>query len=512
MLLLHFKIEVDLRLMSMYLIDYKLLYKFQKESFIDIYSEDNFTKKIKKICKLLELYIPLSEFKFMHNKLDFNEDILTNPYNSALVNYSNNLISMILKDKEKVDKLDFISFHDTLTGLKNKDSLNKVLNTNSQEYCLLLLAVDNFSYVNTEYNCDFGDKILIEISTMLQSICKDRPLYRINTVEFAILCKDSINITKFIKKIQKHFYKHNIVVDNLIFHLSFTYGGAIGRDMLYKKASIALKEAKVLGHNRYKVYEEAKSIEKNHQITDFVYWNHILHDALKNSTLVPFFQGVYNEKLSKISTYEVLARIKHKGGYYLPKEFLKVAKLSGLLPKITRVMIDKSFSSMTEYCFCFSINITEEDLDENFLLKYLEKKSKLYKIRKERVTLEILENISACSGKNHLRQLAELKKAGYKIAIDDFGTQYSNFERLLDLDIDYLKFDAKYIKNIDTDKKSEDIVKAIAMFAKKNNIACIAEFVHNKEVAKKVKSLGIEYSQGYYYSKPNIKIVAKILC
>ncbi len=120
--------------------------------------------------------------------------------------------------------------------------------------------------------------------------------------------------------------------------------------------------------------------------------------------------------------------------------------------------------------------------------------------------MEILENISSNSSKNHLSQLIELKQAGYKIAIDDFGTQYSNFERLLDLDIDYLKLDAKYIKNIDTEQKSEDIVKSIAMFAKKNNIPCIAEFVHNKKIAKKVKNLGIEYSQGYYYSKPNIEI------
>lgn len=108
---------------------------------------------------------------------------------------------------------------------------------------------------------------------------------------------------------------------------------------------------------------------------------------------------------------------------------------------------------MSNYNYNFSINITEEDLDHNFLLEYLNEKSKEFSINPNRVTLEILENISSDSGKNHLKQLTYIKKAGYKIAIDDFGTQYSNFERLLDLDIDYLKLDAKYIKNIDTDKK-----------------------------------------------------------
>jgi diguanylate cyclase (GGDEF)-like protein len=492
--------------MGMYLIDYKLLHKFQEDSFVCINGRNNFKKKVEKICTLLEQYIPQSKFEFINNYLEFNKDISTNPYNKALIDYSMNLIDMILKDKTKADELDFIAYHDILTGLKNKNSLNKMLNNDKQKHSLILLTIDNFSYVNTEYDSDFGDIILVEITKMLKNMCKDRCLYRINAVEFGILYKDNTNMLKLIKKIQKYFYKNDILVDDLTFHVSFTYGGVQGKYMLYRKASIALKEAKQLGKNRYIIYKKDEELEENYKITDFVHWNHIIHDALKNSTLVPFFQGVYDERKSKINTYEVLARIEHKDGHYLPHHFLEVAKLSGMLPKITRVMIEKSFAFMEEHSYRFSINITEEDLDENFLLKFLNKKAEFYNIEKDRLTLEILENISSYSGKSHISQLTELKKAGYKIAIDDFGIQYSNFERLLDLDIDYLKLDAKYIKNIDTDKKSQDIVKSIAMFAKKNNIPCIAEFVHNKKIAQKVKSLGIEYSQGYYYSKPNSKI------
>ncbi|MCF6173727.1 MAG: EAL domain-containing protein, partial [Campylobacteraceae bacterium] len=153
-----------------------------------------------------------------------------------------------------------------------------------------------------------------------------------------------------------------------------------------------------------------------------------------------------------------------------------------------------------------SINITEQDLEQGFLLSFLNKTSKKYDIEPSRICLEILEGISAQGSKNHIRQLSRIKKYGYKIAIDDFGTEYSNFERLIDLDIDYLKLDAKYIKNIDTNKKSQDIAESIIFFAKKNEIPCIAEYVHNEQVAKKVKSMGIEYSQGYFYSKPNQKI------
>ena len=100
-----------------------------------------------------------------------------------------------------------------------------------------------------------------------------------------------------------------------------------------------------------------------------------------------------------------------------------------------------------------------------------------------------------------------MKKSGFKIAIDDFGAEYSNFERILDLDIDYIKIDAKYIKDIDTNKRSYEIVRAISFFAKNVNIPCIAEFVHNESVQKIIKDLGISYSQGYYFSQPNRELL-----
>ena len=81
--------------------------------------------------------------------------------------------------------------------------------------------------------------------------------------------------------------------------------------------------------------------------------------------------------------------------------------------------------------------------------------------------------------------------------------QDSNFERILDLEIDFLKIDAKYIKNIDTNPKSYEITKAIAFFAKNAKIPFIAEFVHNKAVQKVIEELGIECSQGYLYSQPS---------
>jgi EAL domain-containing protein (putative c-di-GMP-specific phosphodiesterase class I) len=93
---------------------------------------------------------------------------------------------------------------------------------------------------------------------------------------------------------------------------------------------------------------------------------------------------------------------------------------------------------------------------------------------------------------------------GVKIAIDDFGSGYSNFERLVDFQPDILKIDGSLIKNIVDDSFSEHVVKAIVTFAKNENIQTVAEFVENKDILNKIKSLGIDYSQGFYIGKPDI--------
>lgn len=150
-----------------------------------------------------------------------------------------------------------------------------------------------------------------------------------------------------------------------------------------------------------------------------------------------------------------------------------------------------------------SINITEDDLSQNYLTDYFKNKLIQYNVKAENIILEILEGVSSSGKSSHIKQLNSLKALGLKIAIDDFGTEYSNFERLLDLDVDFIKIDAKYIKDIHTNKKSYEITKALAFFAKNVDIICIAEFVHNKEVEDIVKELDIEFSQGYYFSEPN---------
>ena len=275
-----------------------------------------------------------------------------------------------------------------------------------------------------------------------------------------------------------------------------------------RNSASALKLAKENGKNRFYIFNEEEHTLDYSKREAFIKSSNLVRNAIENDTIVPYFQGIYDNETNEITKYEALVRIEEHNEIISPYYFLESAKLSGLLPSITKIMIDKTFNIIkTRKNIEFSINVTEDDLSQNYLVEYIKEKSVQYGINLNQVTLEILEGISSTGKKNHIHQLNTLKEMGIKIAIDDFGTEYSNFERILDLDVDCIKIDAKYIKDIHTNQRSYEITRALVFFAKNVNILCVAEFVHNKEVQDIVKALGIRYSQGYYFSQPKKELM-----
>ena len=408
--------------------------------------------------------------------------------------------------KKTQKKVEDMAYRDAITGLYNKNHLEQLLKKDNEKI-LLLLNVNNFSYINTAYGFEVGDKLLIKLAHILQNNFNANDTFRINSDEFALLFYEDIDIKDTTTNIQDYFYNKEIVIDNITLNVSFTYGAAHGEKNLLRNSALALKQAKESGKNNLYIFNQDADTIGHSQRESFIASNNILHNALSKGRVIPYYQGIRNNATKEITKYEVLARIDNDGDIISPYSFLEPARLSGLLPEITKSMIDKSFNFMASNNYTFSINITEDDLSKNYLLEYLNDKELEYGINSSRVILEVLEGISATGKKNHIKQLTQLKNRGYSIAIDDFGSEYSNFERLLDLDIDFLKIDSKYIKDIHTNTKSYEITKAIVFFAKNAKIPCIAEFVHNSEVQNIVKELGIDYSQGYYFSEPSSELI-----
>ncbi|MDT8339245.1 MAG: EAL domain-containing protein, partial [Sulfurimonas sp.] len=214
------------------------------------------------------------------------------------------------------------------------------------------------------------------------------------------------------------------------------------------------------------------------------------------------YQPIINNKTKKTEKYECLIRIRNDGIIIPPIRFMEASRLTGTLALLTKTVIEQSFKKFSDTEYEFSINITSTDLHLNYLEEHLLKSAQRYCITPSKVTLEMLEDISTINTPEILAQLNSLRYYGFKISIDDFGSQSSNFSRLLEFSPDYLKIDGSFIKNILSDKNSLIIVEAVVLLCKKSNIKVIAEFVHSREVQAKVEELGVDYSQGYYFGEP----------
>ena len=186
----------------------------------------------------------------------------------------------------------------------------------------------------------------------------------------------------------------------------------------------------------------------------------------------------------------------------MPFIFLDVAKDARLYSSLSKIMMKKSIKTFENIDASFSINLEVEDVLNSSTMDYLYKLIKKYKVE-NKIILEITESENINDFKEVSKIFARFKKLGVKTAIDDFGTGYSNFEYLMKLKPDYLKIDGSLIKNIDTDENAQMVISLIVNFSKKIGMKTIAEFVENESILKKINELDIDYSQGYYFSKPD---------
>jgi diguanylate cyclase (GGDEF)-like protein len=401
-------------------------------------------------------------------------------------------------------------YSDQLTNIPNRLALMEHIKEIDYGN-VFLLNIDNFNNVNSAYGFEIGDNVLVEIAKLI-NIAKpsSSKLFRMNADEFVLVSKEVMNIKELgdaASSIISFFDQMEIFIDKDIdIKISLSIGIAIGNsNTVLTHARIAIKELREHKRASYKIYDPKSTFLKKQK--ENIYWIHKIKKAFEDERLIAYFQPIVNNKTKKIEKYECLVRIIDEGVLIPPIRFMEASKLTGTLSLVTRVMIEHGFKKFSNTNYDFSINITNTDFYLNYLEDYLLKYAKKYNINPSRVTLEILEDISTLDTGETLSQLESLRYHGFKIAIDDFGSQSSNFSRLLEFSPDYLKIDGSFIKNILTDNKSLIIVEAIVLLCKKSDIKIVAEYVHNKDVQDKIEQLGIDYSQGYHFGEPRSELI-----
>jgi PAS domain S-box-containing protein/diguanylate cyclase (GGDEF)-like protein len=408
---------------------------------------------------------------------------------------------------EKRENLEHIAKTDALTGLGNRFALVNAL-TSLKSPALALIDVDHFSEINDFYGQRIGDEVIIELSKILKSITASKiNLYRLGSDVFALLC-DHINREAFLSvlhEISAQIRLKPLLINEKLIPIETTIGISFEHsDKIIATADMALTIGKKRKHP-FMVYADEFSLEKVYE--NNIHWALKIKNAIENDRIIVYYQPIANNKTGVIEKYEALVRLIDEDATIIsPYKFLDIAKKSKQYQLITRNVIEKSFKKFAYEDVSFSINLTIEDILSLDCNNYFFSMLETYNV-KGRVVIELVESEGIENFEEVNSFITRAKKYDCKFAIDDFGTGYSNFEYLLRLKPDFIKIDGSIIKEIHKDEDSLEVVKTIVDFAKRTSIKTIAEFVCDEEIHNMVKSLDIDYSQGYHIGEPKAKLL-----
>ena len=390
-----------------------------------------------------------------------------------------------LEVKIKTNELIKHLFTDRLTSLSNRE---KFLQDAAGKY-IALLNVDSFSEINDFYGVDIGDKLLVEVGKFLS---KYKKTYKLQADEYGIIEDTQTKLKILCENIFSEIKNKHFLINNEKINITIKIG--IANNIL--NADLALKYAKQK-NEPIVIYNESLPILK--EIKNNIKWKNIITFAIKNDKVIPYVQPIINNKTKQIEKYECLVRIENEGEIHNPFFFLEVAKKTYLYMEIQKTMIIKCFQKFSDLPYNFSINLSMIDFNNKNFMNFLFDNIKKYNLQ-NRLIVELLED-EVINSKNISNYLKDFKDLGVRIAIDDFGSGYSNFVYLKELNIDILKIDGSLIQNI-FDPKIHLLITKIVEISKEFGFESVGEFIDNEHIALEVTKLGFDYSQGYYYGKP----------
>jgi len=402
-------------------------------------------------------------------------------------------------------------YNDELTNLKNRKALKDYIK-DKDNVVIILLDLDSFEDFNTLYGFINAELILIEVAKILKEFESSHKVtaYRLQGDIFSLATNNMPfdDIFALIEELNQTFLSKIVYIDELKSDIivSITMGISIFQEEPLITAAMALKKAKLLNQN-YFVYNN--ELDSKESIIQTLYWKEKIKKAVKENRVVPFYQPI-TDKNRNIVKYEALMRIEDfdddkKAIFITPDKFLGISFKTKQYLELSRIVVSKSFENLLKTNKDITINLSFKDILDYDFIDYLDEViDTLSPEDKSRIVFEILETESLSDYTFLYEFVVKCKKQGVKFAIDDFGSGYSNFLRILRIKPDYIKIDGALIKNIDKDQDSYEIVKSIVAFSKALNIKTIAEFVHNKEIFDILVKIDVDEFQGYYLGKPQI--------
>jgi len=395
---------------------------------------------------------------------------------------------------------------DVKIELPNREALIKDLSLLQEDAMLILLHINQINSIKELYGMQAVSEIVLQKAKELEQVVIDNSvtLYCLNMQEFAMLIKSKTLFEKYMELL-----KYSVLInsdedscctgsENSLIS-EFSAGVSYGMTDIFNQAEIALQDAIIMKKN-LSVYDNNQSNIEFQK--DKLSRLKIYKKALNDGNIVPYFQPIIDVRDNSVMKYEALARLVLDNGEVVsPCHFLDSSKQDNTFEFFSRQIIQKVFNIYDKKKADISINIAYENINSQTMRDYI--KNRLDKYGGDGITFEILESEDIEDYALIDEFIKMVKKYNCKISIDDFGSGYSNFTNIINLDIDYIKLDGSLIEKINIDKNVEHMVVALLDFVKNTKIKTIAEFVSTKELDAKVRELGIDYIQGYLYGEPN---------
>ena len=425
------------------------------------------------------------------------------------------------KQKQYAKKLEIYQHVDKETGLPNHLALSKDLNIsreNGLRKYVVYISIDQFENFQFFYNDRTVSLILIEVSKTIRLCMRNydikTELYRLQEDKFCLVCEEE-DKDRLAERLLNYFSSTIVLKDNLnhditlniSLRLGFSNDADTDNSDRLAQAKLAHQKARQI-EAPYFIYEQNDDNERTYRNNQIV--SSMIRYALNNNKITAECQPIYDltkplpgENNYELFSYEILVRLyDDEGKIHYPGEFLGVAKQAGLYISITKAVINIAFDLVEKFDYVFSINLSSSDMANTSVRELFSARLKKCKAP-NRLTIEVLETEDIDQKMDDvLKFLNNVRNQGCHVAIDDFGSGFANIATILQLNIDYIKIDGSIIKRLPHDENSRAFLNMLSNFAASANYTMVAEFVSSQDILDQVKTLGIQYAQGYLLGKP----------
>jgi diguanylate cyclase (GGDEF)-like protein len=422
---------------------------------------------------------------------------------------------------ELAQQLSYQASHDALTGLINRREFDRQLEqalhdsqNTGREHTLCYMDLDQFKVVNDTCGHIAGDRLLKQLSQVLIADIRNNDVFaRLGGDEFGLLLEGCglEKAEQVVEKIRQQVKDFRFSWEDKTFELGVSIGMVpITKDSpsvteLLSESDAACYVAKELGRNRVHRYRHGDTDLVKHK--NEMQWVHRIQNALEQGRFVTHFQEIVSTQSGQCRCSEILVRMLDEDGeLVLPGAFIPAAERYHLMSNIDRWVIHDVFSRLSQLSntdeMMFAINLSGQSIGDETLLKYVLENIKQYDIDPARICFEITETAAVANLDSARQFIGHLHDMGVKFALDDFGSGLSSFAYLKNLNVDYLKIDGSFVRDIALDPVDFAMVASINKIGHLMGIETIAEFVEDEDILECLRDIGVDFAQGYYIHRP----------